>query len=154
MDVVHAKLKCGGVWQLKICLLSEADSCIQQKPLVSGPLGSVEMASELSFSMSLFLYLDLIWLQNLNVPQDSRSFLRAVPKGLHDSVNQLKGDPKLEVWHSLGCGEYLGLQLYHNAYNQGKVAQLQMSESFTKFQVWVHLNWLLFSACNTALSCT
>lgn len=54
MDVGHAKLKCGGVWQLKICLLSEADSCIQQKK-VSGPLGSVEIASEFSFSMGLFI---------------------------------------------------------------------------------------------------
>lgn len=59
MDARHAKLKCGGVWQFKICLLSEADSCIQQNPLVSGPLGSVEIAAELSFSMGLFLYLGL-----------------------------------------------------------------------------------------------
>lgn len=60
MDVVHVKMKCGGVWQLKICLLSEAGSCTQQKPLVSGSLGSVEIASELSFPWVYFLIWDLV----------------------------------------------------------------------------------------------
>lgn len=46
VDVGHAEQHCGGVWQLQTCLLSEPDSCIQQNPLVSAPLGSMEIASD------------------------------------------------------------------------------------------------------------
>ena len=119
MDVMHAKLKCGGVWQLKICLLSESDSCTQQKTLLSGSLGSVEIAAKLSFPWVHFFIWDLesnsktlTYLETAIVLFMQNSKLCMI------SVNRLKIMKSSTLVHS--GWEYLWLQLYDDAYKQEK----------------------------------